>query len=227
MHAAQCDAGPRVEGIMGETIAIIGTGNVGGALAVRLGRAGYAVRLGVREGKDQSELLGRAEPNASVATPAEAAAAASVVMLAVPGKAAVEAATALGDLAGKVVVDCTNPVGWSGGPVWAPPAEGSNAAALAAALPGARVVKAFNTFGAELHADPSLPGGPADVQIAGDDAEARRTVAAIAERAGFTPVDVGPLRNAALLESLAVLWIHLATVGGRGRNAAFKLVARG
>lgn len=212
---------------MSETIAIIGTGNVGGALAVRLGRAGYAVRLGAREGKDLGELAARVGPSASVDTPARAAAGASVVILAVPGKAVVEAATALGELAGKVVVDATNPVAWSGGPVWAPPAEGSNAAALAAALPGARVIKAWNTFGAEFHGDPSLPAGPVDVQIAGDDAEARGIVAAIAERAGFTPIDVGPLRNAALLESLAVLWIHLATVGGRGRNAAFKLIARG
>jgi len=209
------------------TIAIIGTGNVGGALAVRLAKAGYAVRLGVREGKDQSELLGRAGPTATVDTPAGAAAAADVVVLAVPGNAAVEAATALGELAGKVIVDTTNPVAWNAGPVLAAPAEGSNAAALAAALPKARVVKAFSTFGAEFHADPSLPGGPVDVQIASDDAEARQLVAAIAERAGFNPVDVGPLRNAALLESLAVLWIHLATVGGRGRNAAFKLITRG
>jgi hypothetical protein len=212
-----------------QTIAIIGIGNVGGALAVRLARAGYAVRLGVREDskKDQGGLLERAGPNASVDTPAGAAAAADVVVLAVPGNAAVQAAVALGDLAGKVIVDTTNPVTWNAGPVLAPPAEGSNAAALAAALPGARVVKAFSTFGAEFHADPSLPGGPVDVQIASDDAEAKRTVAAIAERTGFNPVDVGPLRNAALLESLAVLWIHLASVGGRGRNAAFKLIARG
>lgn len=211
---------------MSETIAIIGTGNVGAALAVRLGQAGYAVRLGAREGKDLGSLVERAGSGASVDTPAGAAASADVVMLAVPGNVAVEAARALGDLTGKVVVDCTNPVAWSGGPTWTPPTEGSNAAALAAALPGARVIKAFNTFGAEFHGDPTLPGGPVDVQIAGDDEDARHTVAAIAQRAGFTPIDVGPLRNAALLENLAVLWIHLATVGGRGRSAAFKLVQR-
>ncbi|MCA9708889.1 MAG: hypothetical protein KDK70_23795, partial [Myxococcales bacterium] len=104
--------------------------------------------------------------------------------------------------------------------------EGSNSAALAAALPGARVIKAFNTFGAEFHADPSLPGGGADVPIAGDDAEARQRVADLAESAGFTPIDAGPLRNAAVLENVAMLWIHLATVGGHGRSGAFKLVSR-
>ncbi len=49
----------------------------------------------------------------------------------------------------------------------------------------------------------------------------------IALKAGFTPSDVGPLRNAALLESLAVLWIHLAVKGGQGRQVAFKLLKRG
>ena len=55
---------------MSETIAIIGTGNVGGALAVRLGKAGYAVRLGAREGKSLDELAASVGPNASVITPA-------------------------------------------------------------------------------------------------------------------------------------------------------------
>ena len=51
-------------------------------------------------------------------------------------------------------------------------------------------------------------------------------MSAIATKAGFTPIDVGPLRNAALLESLAVLWIHLAMKGGQGRHVAFKLLER-
>lgn len=212
---------------MSETsIAIIGTGNVGGALGARLARAGYAVCFGVREGKDPGDLLARAGQGATAASPADASARADVVVLAVPGPVAVDAATALGDLTGKILIDCTNPLRWDEGPVWDPPAEGSNSAALAKALPGARVIKAFNTFGAEFHADPALSAGPADVQIAGDDDEARRTVAAIVERTGFCPVDVGPLRNAAVLENLAMLWIHLATVGGKGRDAAFKLISR-
>jgi hypothetical protein len=88
------------------------------------------------------------------------------------------------------------------------------------------VVKAFNTFGAEIHADPRLSAGPADVCLAGDDADAKRIVGEIATRAGFRPIDAGPVRNAALLENLAVLWIHLALVGGQGRDVAFKLLGR-
>lgn len=66
-----------------------------------------------------------------------------------------------------------------------------------------------------------------DVPLASDDAEAKALVSSIATKVGFTPIDAGPLRNAALLESLAVLWIHLAMKGGQGRHVAFKLLKRG
>jgi len=207
-------------------IAVIGAGNVGGGLGTTLSRAGYPVTFGVRPGRDIAELLTGCGDQASSTDPAAAAAAADVVFLAVPASSAIEAATSLGDLTGKVVVDCNNPLRWENGPVWNPPHEGSLAQAIAAAVPGARVVKAFNTFGAEFHADPALGGSGVDVPIATDDDDARAMIHAIAVRAGFTPVDVGPLRNAALLENLAMIWIHLAMVGGRGRNFAFKLVER-
>lgn len=208
-------------------IGIIGAGNVGGNLGVRLSKSGYEVRFGVRPGADVKELLERCEGKARAGAVAEVAAWADVLFLAVPGAAAVGAAREAGDLTGKVLVDCNNPVNWGAdGPTLAPVAEGSITAALAQAVPGARVVKGFSTFGAEFHLEPSIQGTAVDVQLAGDDAQAKQTVAAIATRAGFQPVDCGPLRNAALLESLAVLWIHLALKGGQGRHVAFKLLKR-
>jgi 8-hydroxy-5-deazaflavin:NADPH oxidoreductase len=146
-----------------------------------------------------------------------------VVFLAVPGSAAVDVARGLADrLAGKVVVDCNNPLVWKEGPVWTPPAEGSLAAAIAKAATGARVVKAFNQFGAEFHQDPR----GAQVFLAADDAEAKARVTEVARAAGFDPVDSGPLRNAAVLENVAMLWIHLATVGGHGRSFTFRMDKR-
>jgi NADPH-dependent F420 reductase len=207
-------------------IAIIGAGNVGRALGERFVRAGYSVRLGVRNPEAASDVRDRFAGRAAVEAAAHAAASADVLFLCVPAAQAVSAARALGDLQGKVVVDCTNPVAWSDGPVLQPPPEGSVAAALAAALPGARIVKGFNAFGAEIHADPDLDGASADVYLASDDRVAVEAVSGIATALGFTPVDAGPLRNAALLESLAVLWIHLATKGGHSRQIAFKLVRR-
>ncbi len=206
-------------------IGIIGAGNVGSALGRRLSDCGYRVCFGVRKPSVVAELVGQCE-GARACLPAEAAHESDLVFLTVPGTAALDVARSLGDLRGKVVVDCTNPLRWDEGPVWMPPAEGSLAAAIAAACPGARVVKAFNTFGAEFHGNPSLTSGPVEVPMASDDQDAKALVAEVATRAGFAPVDAGPLRNAAVVENLAILWIHLAMVGGQGRDFVFKMVRR-
>jgi NADPH-dependent F420 reductase len=208
-------------------ISVIGAGNVGGNLGARLSNAGYPVQFGVKDTAKLSDLMARCAKDASATDVSTAAAAGDVVFLAVPGTVAVDVARSLAnELKGKIVVDCNNPLTWKEGPVWAPPAQGSLAAAIANAAPGARVVKAFNTFGAEFHGDPKLPSGGATVFIASDDAEAKRTVTEIATRGGFTAVDAGPMRNAAVLENVAMLWIHLATVGGQGRDFAFTMQRR-
>jgi NADPH-dependent F420 reductase len=202
-------------------IAIVGPGNVGSALGGRLESSGFAVVYGVREGSDA-----KSAGKAARASVKEAASGADVIFLAVPGQVALEAAKGLGPCEGKIVVDCNNAIRWDGGPVWNPPAEGSLAQAIQKALPGARVVKAFNQFGAEYHADPKVGDTNADVFLAGDDAEAKAIVSSVAEAAGFRPIDAGPLRNASVLENLAVLWIHLAMVGGQGRDIVFKMLSR-
>lgn len=205
---------------MSTKIAIIGAGNVGGGLGTTFAKAGYQVKFGVRPSTDTKALLEAAGSNASASEVGEAAAWADVVFMAVPGSAAVDVTRGLADkLQGKIVIDCNNPLVWKEGPVWTPPAEGSLAAAIAKAAPGARVVKAFNQFGAEYHKDPR----GAQVFLAADDAEAKKVVSEIAKKAGFDPVDSGPLRNAAVLENVAMLWIHLAMVGGHGRNWAFQM----
>lgn len=209
-------------------IGIIGAGNVGGNLGVRLAKSGFAVRFGLKDGKDAAALLARARTEgpggATAGTVEEAAKSSDVVFVAVPANVAVDIARSLaGVLAGKVVVDCNNGLTWKDGPVWAPPAEGSLAQAIAKAAPGAKVVKAFNTFGAEHHLDPHLTGEPATVFMAADDVGAKKTVAEIATKAGFHPVDAGPLRNAGVLENVAILWIHLAMAGGKGRGILVNL----
>ena len=209
-------------------IAIIGAGSVGSNLGTRFTRAGYQVTYGVRSGRDVSQTLKCCGGRAHVASVETASRNANVVILAVPARVAVEVATSLGDLTGKTLVDCTNPLRFDDGPVHAPPSEGSVTAALAQALPGVAVVKAFNTFGAEIHLEPQVAGMQVDTYLAGDHNEAKIRVAELAEAAGFNPVDVGGLRNAAHLESMAVLWIQLAMVeGGIGRRMAFKLLRGG
>lgn len=203
-------------------IAVIGAGNVGGGLGATFSKAGLPVKFGLKDASsDAKDLLARSK-DATTADAPTAAAWADVVFLAVPGNVALDVAKGLAkQLEGKIVVDCNNPLTWKEGPVWNPPAEGSLAAAIAKAAPGARVVKGFNTFGAEFHADPNHAGIPAQVFLASDDADAKKTVTDVATKAGFRVVDAGPMRNAAVLENLAMLWIHLAMVGGKGRNFTF------
>lgn len=210
-----------------EHVAVIGPGNVGGDLGVRLANNGVVVTFGVRSGQPVPRIVAATSGRARWAAPAEAAQAADTIVLALPASAVLDVARGLGDLRGKIVVDANNPLRMDHGPVWNPPPEGSLAQALAAVLPGARVVKAWNTFGHELHADPRTEAGPVTVPIAGDDAEAKADVAALARASGFAPVDCGPLRNAALLENLATLWVHLAMAGGLGRDIVWQLVRRG
>ena len=208
------------------TVAILGAGNVGRALGERLLNIGCNVRFGVRDPSAAQSMLTGPLRGAVALPPAAAGAEAKIVLLAVPAAAAVDACRSIGGLGGKILVDCTNPLRWDNGPVWAPPGEGSVAQALAVAFPMASVIKGFNHFGAEIQRDPAMPGGPADAFFAGDDSNAKSEVMALAERMGFRAHDAGPLRNAAVLENLAVLWIQLAVAGGKGRNIAFRLESR-
>ncbi|MBM3943944.1 MAG: hypothetical protein FJ317_00435 [SAR202 cluster bacterium] len=200
-------------------IGIVGTGNVGTALGGTLVNAGFEVRYGVRNQSAMEKL-----PRAITAVPmGKLGPWADVVFLAVPASAAVDAAVALGDMQGKVLVDCTNPIRWENGPVWNAPPQGSTAAAIQQSLPDVPIVKAFNTFGAESHANPRVNGTPVDVLMASDGINAKEVVAAIAATAGFRPIDAGPLRNAALLENLAVLWVHMASATPTGRQFVFQM----
>lgn len=212
---------------MSANVAILGAGNVGRALARRLLGAGASVRFGVRDPSESRRHLAGDLTEALVTGAAHAAAEADVVMLAVPAIAALEAVGTAGDLRGKIVVDATNPITWAGGPVWSPPREGSQALALAAAFPETHVIKGFNHFGAEIIARPSFPSGAADAFFAGDHARTKARLLELASQMGFRAHDAGPLRNAALLENLAVLWIQLAASGNAHRNFAFRVESRG
>ena len=214
---------------MTTNIAIIGAGNVGGNLGATFSKAGFPVHFGVKGDakKDSQALLARCEKDAVIESVEAAAKWGDVVFVAVPAQVAVDIARSLAPvLKDKIVVDCNNSLQWDNGPVWVAPPEGSLAQAIARAVPGAKVVKGFNTFGAEFHADPKHAGVPANVFFASDDAAAKKTVSDIAKTAGYVPVDAGPLRNAGVLENLAILWIHLATVGGQGRDFTFSMTKK-
>ncbi len=207
-------------------IAIVGTGNVAAALGKGWAARGHIVTFASREPSSErvQALLDEAGPNASAARVADAAARSSVIVLAVPFTAVRERLDIAGDLGGKVLIDCTNPIAPGLRPMF--DATTSGVEQIAAWAPRARVVKAFNTTGAENMANPVYDGGASTMFICGDDGMAKAAAAQLAEELGFEVVDAGGLSAARHLENLALLWIHLARVTGLGRDVAFRLMRR-
>ena len=204
-------------------IGMLGSGSVGQTLAKGFAARNHDVVLGTGHPDEHRDL----EPAVRVADFATAAKHGDAVVLAVSWSAvaAVIAAATPEALSGKLVIDTTNPLRF--GPngllgLDAPP-EGSAGQFVAARLPDARVVKAFNVVGAPLMVAPNLPGGPPDMFICGDDASAKETVATLCAELAYPAFDVGGLDRSGLLESLAMLWISL-TMTGRAHDHAFKLL---
>lgn len=199
-------------------IALIGAGNVGAALARNLVARGERVAFGVPDPDKHRDLA--ASLGAPLGSVAEAIDGAGIVVLAVPYAAALQVAADIDDWQGRILVDATNPLapGLAGLTVGT---TTSAAEQIAERARNARVVKAFNTTGAENMADPLRLDAPVFMPVAGDDAEARTTVLALAARMGFDAVDAGPLRAARYLEPFAMTWIHLAFAAGHGRDWAF------
>ena len=205
-------------------IGIIGSGNVGATLGRRFAEAGHAVAFGSRHPDSaESQDLARV-PGARVVSPAEAAQSSEAIVLATPWPATEEAVRGAGDLAGKILLDCTNPI--------LPEFKGldfantsSGGEKVAEWAPGARVVKIFNSIGFAVMADPRFGDQRALLLYCGDDPDAKSVARDLAAQIGFDPLDAGPLRQARLLEPMALLWINLA-FGGLGTEFAFQLLRR-
>src|SRR5579863_7249312 len=207
-------------------IAILGAGNVGGALGEAWARHGHEVFFGVRnpDSTGAKALLHRCGPRSRAAFVDDAVREGEVVAVALPWPATQAVLESL-DFSDKILLDCTNPLkpDLSGLEVGTTTSGGEMVAGWAK---GAKVVKIFNTTGYGNMANPVYGGEHISMFYCGDDAEAKQTAAGLARTCGFDPVDAGPLANARLLEPYALLWIWLAIKGGQGRDFAFKLVRR-
>jgi 8-hydroxy-5-deazaflavin:NADPH oxidoreductase len=207
-------------------IAIVGTGRVAAALGKGWAAGGHTITFASRSPNDPKvrDLLDEVGANASATRIEDAVSRSSIIVLAVPFSAVRERLQQAGRLQDKVIVDCTNPIAPGLRPLF--DSSTSGAEQIAGWVPGAKVVKAFNTTGSENMADPVYNGQPTTMLICGDDALAKAAVWQLADELGFEPVDTGALSAARHLESLALLWIHLANVGGFGRDIAFRLLQR-
>lgn len=204
-------------------IAILGSGNVGGALAPGLVNAGHSVRFGVRDVHSAKSITaGTRAAGVPLLPVPEACLDAEVIILTTPPEAVKDLVPQLGDVSRKVIIDATNSVRTRPEPF--PTAFH----AVKALTHSESVVKCFNTTGFENMANPVYPGvGGIDMFCAGNDKKAKAVAAQLAKDIGFGACwDFGGDDKVELLEKLALSWINLAIMQGHGRGMAFKVVSR-
>ncbi len=190
-----------------KTVAIIGTGRMGGAFGKLFSGAGYKVVYGSRNPADEKvQSLAKATPGAVAMSQKDAGAKANIVVLATPWNATEAALKGMGDLTGKLILDPTNAISFG--------KEGSGMAVDTSAgelirdwAKGASVVKAFNTVGYFVIADPKALDGKVSVFLAGDDTAAKEKAFAMVNALGFEATDVGPMKNARVLEGMSLLYM--------------------
>lgn len=188
-------------------VSIIGTGNMGQAIAAVAGRGNHTVQL-LGENDVATEVAG------------------DIVVLAVPYPAVADVIAQRGDsLRDKIVVDITNPLNFETFDSLVVPADSSATAEIAAALPQSRVVKAFNTTFAGTLASGEVGPQTTTVLIAGDDSDAKSQLAGIVTSGGLKSIDAGSLVRARELEALGFLQISLAANEKVSWTGGFGVVA--
>jgi predicted dinucleotide-binding enzyme len=209
-------------------IGIVGSGDVGKALARGFTSRGHTVTIGSREPAKLADFV-KDHAQLRAGSFEETARAGEVVVLATPftgTKNAIELAGAQ-NFAGKVVIDVTNPLQFEPGkpPQLALSGQDSAGESVQRWLPDAKVVKAFNTVGNPHFIDPHFPGGPPTMFVAGNDDGAKNAVAQICESFGWEVIDAGQIESSRYLEALAMIWIDYYIRTQSGQHA-FKLLRK-
>jgi hypothetical protein len=201
-------------------ISIIGSGNVGTALAKGWIKAGHEVVFGVRDPSSPKtrkalDLI----PGADIRTIPAAAGKAEIIVITTPPEAVLQIIPELGDLSGKTIIDTTNSVRTR-------PEPYPTAYHAIISLTGSKqVVKCFNSTGFENMLNPIYHGEGIDMFAAGNSSDAKQTATILAKDLGFgNCYDFGGDDKVELLEKFALSWINLAIMQGMGRDIAFKLI---
>ncbi len=211
-------------------IGILGTGDVGRALGNGFVSLGCQVMMGSREaGNEKSAAWAKgAGELAQSGTFEQASQFADIVVLATLWSGTENALrlAGAGNLAGKILIDTTNPLSFGPqGPSLAVGHTDSAGEQVQRWAPQAKVVKAWNIVGNPHMYQPNFPGGPPDMFIAGNDAEAKQRVGEILTAFGWHNIDLGSIEMSRYLEPLAMVWImtYFRTQNG---NHAFKLLRK-
>jgi predicted dinucleotide-binding enzyme len=192
-----------------ETIAVIGTGDLGDSIGGRLAELGYKVVYGSRTPNSDrvKAVLVKTGHGATAASQKEAARQGDIVFVPINRSALAAVAKNLGNLDGKIVVD---PIAsWTQDDDGYPQlsVETSSAELIQQWNPGAKVVKAFGTMGSMIIDNPNAAGGLVTIPIASNHRDAKERVALLAGEMGLDPVDFGPLRMARLIETMAIIYM--------------------
>lgn len=203
-------------------IAIIGTGNVGGALATKWALKGHQINLGVRDLTNfkGSKLLDN--PNTKVYTIENAVKQSDIILLSTPALFTVEVVQSLGDTTGKIIIDAMNIVMNKG-----PEGYKYTTEAILANTQTRDVVKCFNTTGYNNMQHPNYGDTQLDLFVAGDSENGKAAAIQLAKDAGFAECySIGGNDKFELMEQFAWFWINLAMFQGQGRDIGFKLLKR-
>jgi predicted dinucleotide-binding enzyme len=203
-------------------IAVIGSGNVGSALANGWQKAGYSVSCGVRSlSSPKSEKARALNPYITIKNIPEAVEQADVVVVCTPSDIIPNLVKTWGQMDDKVLIDTTNSFR-------ARPEPFVNGfVALKELTHAEHVVKCFNCTGYENMIDPYFGDEPADMFVAGDSEKAKKVAEELAIALGFgNCYDLGGDDKVALLEQMALIWVNLSQIHSHGRQHAFKVLNR-
>jgi 8-hydroxy-5-deazaflavin:NADPH oxidoreductase len=201
-------------------IGILGSGLMGAKLGTIFARAGHDVVFSYARSRTKLEELAR-EAHARAGSPAEAARDADALLLAVHWSRVDDVLAQAGDVSGKVIVTCSLPMNDDNSDLVIAH-TGSGAEALAAKVPQAEVVAAFQTVPSEVLFDMYERKSRASLVYCSDSPRARQVAATLIRDAGFDPVDAGPLRIARYAEPFALLVAQLAYEGDEGPELAYR-----
>lgn len=208
-------------------IGIIGPGKMGSGLGRIWAEKGHRIIFSFSRSHDKLNTLARSVKNGRAGTPAEAAEASEVILLSVGWAVVKDALQSAGTMQGKILIDCTNPLNADASDLVIGHTT-SGAEEIARLVPGAKVVKAFNTAFAEVYYSGSRLFGSRmpTMFYCGDDSAAKTVISKLILEVGFAPVDAGPLSCARYLEPVAMLMIRLAYGQGMGTDTALSLIHR-